>query len=181
MVIIRLKPTVIPGRLDEWKDISLRKLLHSANFSIVLCYFFFYLVACQYCYYAYSREPTSFFFNPSKGYRRVYSLKRELQADAFIEAANRSSSPIKPQETPSICLGTSRLQLQRTCTLLVGTKDDLGSISTYTVPRLGHRPPSKRRTPENITHTHREICRRLFLSHGQSLRDDNKYAEQSVI
>ena len=102
---MRLKPTIILGRLDNRKDFSLRELLHSANFWIVLCYSLFYLLAYQYCHYAYSRDPTSFFFNPSIGYRRVYSLKRELQADAFIEAANRSTSAIKPQASPSICLG----------------------------------------------------------------------------
>ncbi|KAL8655087.1 MAG: hypothetical protein Q9210_001108 [Variospora velana] len=107
---MRLKPTIILGRLDDRPDLSSRTLLQSTNFWILVCFAIWYLVAYQYCSYAYNRDPTSFFFNPAKGYQRVYSLKREGQADAFIQAANHSASELHPQQsTPSICLGIATI------------------------------------------------------------------------
>ena len=106
---MRLKPTIILGKSDERSDFSPRDLVHSTNFWIGLCYALFYLVAYQYCQYAYGRDPTSFFFDSSKGYQRVYSLKREQQADAFIETANRSTEAPKSQTNPSICLGIATI------------------------------------------------------------------------
>ncbi|KAL8995729.1 MAG: hypothetical protein Q9169_004587 [Polycauliona sp. 2 TL-2023] len=59
--------------------------------------------------YAYRRDPTSFFFDRTTGYQRVYSLKRESQADAFIEAVNRSGGSPSIQPGPSICLGIATI------------------------------------------------------------------------
>lgn len=102
---MRLKPTVVLGRFEDRPDLSPRELLHSTNFWIVLCYSFLYILVYQYCHHTYNRDPTSFFFDSSIGYQRNYSLKRERQADTFIEAANRSAVAPKPQSKPSICLG----------------------------------------------------------------------------
>ncbi|KAI4212326.1 MAG: hypothetical protein L6R36_009487, partial [Xanthoria steineri] len=57
----------------------------------------------------YSHDPTSFFFDPSKDYQWVYSLKRAKQADAFIDAANRSAHQPSSQSSPSICLGIATI------------------------------------------------------------------------
>ena len=106
---MRLKPNIILGGEDR-PDFSSRNLLLSTNAWIILCYCVLYLATFQYCRYAYSRDPTSFFFDASKGYQRVYSLKREKQADAFIEAANHSSSgPSGPQPNATICLGIATI------------------------------------------------------------------------
>ncbi|KAI4247651.1 MAG: hypothetical protein L6R42_009556, partial [Xanthoria sp. 1 TBL-2021] len=86
--------------------------------------------------YAYSHDPTSFFFDPSKGYQWVYSSKREKQADAFIDSANRAGGQPSSQSSPSICLGvatiarTKEQYIRRTIgSLLQGLTDDQrGSI-----------------------------------------------------
>ena len=61
----------------------------------------------------------------------MYSLKREKQADAFIDAANRSAHQPSSQSTPSICLGiatvarTGEQYIRRTIgSLLEGLSDD---------------------------------------------------------
>ena len=102
---MRLKPTIVLGTADTRADLSFRTLWRSTNFWILLCYSVWYLAIYQYCYYAYSRDPTSFFFDASKGYKRVYSSKRERQANDFIEAANTSTKVLDPHPKPSICLG----------------------------------------------------------------------------
>ncbi|KAL9602023.1 MAG: hypothetical protein Q9219_002132 [cf. Caloplaca sp. 3 TL-2023] len=106
---MRLKPTIILGRFDDRSQPSSQALLRSTNFWIVLCYTACYLAIYQYCRYAYSRDPTSFFFNPSKGYQRVYSLERERQADLFINAANQTINEPIPQSDPKICLGIATI------------------------------------------------------------------------
>lgn len=133
---MRLKPTIVLGRLDNRSESSSRTLLQSTSFWIILCYSVFYLATYQYCSHAYSHDPTSFFFDPSKGYQRVYSSKREKQADAFIDSANRAGGQPSSQSSPSICLGvatiarTKEQYIRRTIgSLLEGLTDDQrGSI-----------------------------------------------------
>ncbi|KAL8659356.1 MAG: hypothetical protein Q9226_000476 [Calogaya cf. arnoldii] len=102
---MRLKRSIVLGWLDDPPESSLCPLLPSPSLWIIFCYSTCYLATCLYCSFAYSHDPTSFFFDPSKGYQRVYSLKREKQADAFINAAKRSTSQPSPPSSPSICLG----------------------------------------------------------------------------
>ncbi|KAL8832060.1 MAG: hypothetical protein Q9170_005027 [Blastenia crenularia] len=101
-----------PRRFDDRQKSSTHTLLHSTNFWIISCYLIFYFTAYQYCRHAYSRDPTSFFFDPTKGYQKVYSLKRESQADAFIAAANRSTTTkpgSQPRPMPTVCLGIATI------------------------------------------------------------------------
>ncbi|KAL8891319.1 MAG: hypothetical protein Q9215_001642 [Flavoplaca cf. flavocitrina] len=106
---MRLKPSIILGRRDDRPEISPRALSQSTSFWIIVFYIIFYAAAYRYCSHAYSHDPTSFFFDSSKGYQRLYSLKRERQADAFINAANQSTTPPSPQPSPSICLGIATI------------------------------------------------------------------------
>ncbi|KAL8946016.1 MAG: hypothetical protein Q9222_007529 [Ikaeria aurantiellina] len=106
---MRLKPTVVLGRPDDYSGLSSQFLLRSTPFWIIICYCAFYLAAYNYCSHAYNRDPTSSFFNPSKGYERIYSLQREEKADAFIQAANQSTNPPNSQTYPSICLGIATI------------------------------------------------------------------------
>ncbi|KAL8764580.1 MAG: hypothetical protein Q9209_007968 [Squamulea sp. 1 TL-2023] len=106
---MRLKPTIILGRFHDRADLNGRSLLSSTSFWIILCYFLLYVVTYRYCIHAYQRDPTSFFFDPSKAYNRVYSSKRERQADAFIDAANRSTDTPISHPNPSICLGIATM------------------------------------------------------------------------
>ncbi|KAL9004695.1 MAG: hypothetical protein Q9188_002491 [Gyalolechia gomerana] len=106
---MRLKPTITLGRFDDRPESPSRTLLQSTNFWIILCYSVSYFVIYQYCRYAYSRDPTSFFFDPKKGYQKIYSLKREQQADAFIEVANRSTDAPSSQLNAEVCLGVATI------------------------------------------------------------------------
>ena len=108
-MVMRLKPTIILGRFDDEPKYFSHTLLQPTNLCIILCYCVSYLAVYQYCRHVYSRDPTSFFFDPSKGYRRVYSLEREAQADAYIEAANQSVNEPSPQSNPAICLGIATI------------------------------------------------------------------------
>lgn len=77
-----------------------------------LSFFLFYLLLVQVCRYTFYRDPTSVFFNPSKAYRRIYSLHRQEQADAYLQAAN--SSTVKNTRIPArevtLCLGVATIQ-----------------------------------------------------------------------
>lgn len=104
---MRLKPAIVLGGSHDPADFFFRTALQSTSFWVVLCYSVWYLAVYQYCYHAYSRDPTSFFFNSSEGYNRVYSLKRERQADEFIKSANHSTESLSHHPNPSICLGVA--------------------------------------------------------------------------
>lgn len=106
---MRLKPTIILGRFHDHPESRPRTFLWSTSFWIILCHAISYLAAYQYCRYAFSRDPTSFFFDPKWGYQKVYSLKREQHADAFIEAANRSNEAASSQLNAEICLGIATI------------------------------------------------------------------------
>src|SRR6266536_596365 len=51
-----------------------------------------YLLPILYCHFAFSRDPTSFFFDPTKGYQRKYSIQRQHEADTFITSAAVANS-----------------------------------------------------------------------------------------
>lgn len=68
-----------------------------------------FLLAYQCCSHTYRRDPTSFFFNSSEGYRKIYSLQREKHAAVLIEAKNRSSEVLISHRSPSICLGLATI------------------------------------------------------------------------
>lgn len=110
LAVMRLKPTIVLGRPDEARDLSIQNLLCSFNFWLVFGYSIFLLAAYNYCSVAFTRDPTSFFFDPTKGYQRVYSLKREKEAAAFIEAHNHSTSAPAPiPDNAPICLGVATI------------------------------------------------------------------------
>ena len=128
---MRWKPIVFLGSFDNQVDFSFHTLSQSNTLKILLSYSIWYLAMYQYCYYSYNRDPTSFFFDPAKGYKRVYSLRRERQANNFIKAANISTKEPKAHPHPSICLAIatvarSKVQyLDRTIgSLLEGLTDD---------------------------------------------------------
>lgn len=146
---MRLKPTLLLGRLDNRPESLSWTLIRSTSFWVVLSYSILYLAAYHYCSHTYSHDPTSFFFDPSKGYQRVYSLKREKQADAFIETANRSARQTSSQSSPSICLGiatiarTGEQYIRRTIgSLLEGLSHDQRD-SIYLVVFFAQTDPSQ--------------------------------------
>ena len=84
-------------------------VLSTLDIIVVSTYSVLLFLAYQYCGYAYKKDPTSYFFVPSVGYQRSYSLQREEEARAFIAAQNLSTSLHLPQTNPSICLGLATI------------------------------------------------------------------------
>ncbi|RDW59725.1 hypothetical protein BP6252_12812 [Coleophoma cylindrospora] len=67
---------------------------------------FFFLV--RYLQKSSSRDPTSYFFDPSHAYERIYSARRIEEADAFIEAAARlPSDSVTSVRDPLLCVGVT--------------------------------------------------------------------------
>ena len=79
----------------------------------LLGFFLLYLLLLLFCRHAFYRDPTSAFFDPSRAYEHVYSLQRQREADAFIQAANTSTNqhrlPVNGPQT-SMCLGIATVE-----------------------------------------------------------------------
>lgn len=72
-------------------------------------FLFIYVALIRYCSNAYYRDPTSAFFDPVRGYERLYSLGRQDDAKSFIHNANVSSFPqITPKEV-KMCIGIATI------------------------------------------------------------------------
>lgn len=65
-----------------------------------------YIVSFLYCRNISYRDPTSFFFDPSRAYERHYSTNRIKETDAFLARASEMTTPVRQDdEVPTICLG----------------------------------------------------------------------------
>lgn len=102
-----LKPTIVLGRPLDRPEVSIHC---SVNLWVLLIYALTFLTSYQYCSLAYNRDPTSYFFDPQKGYEKRYSLQREQQAASFIGAQNISSDLLPSRNhSSSICLGLATI------------------------------------------------------------------------
>ncbi|KAL4916007.1 hypothetical protein BDW62DRAFT_112155 [Aspergillus aurantiobrunneus] len=73
---------------------------------LVSTYFVLFLLSLRYYHGVSYRDPTSFFFDPSRAYARKYSLTRISEAESFLSTAGDIPSPTKLSgEPPAICLG----------------------------------------------------------------------------
>ncbi len=74
----------------------------------ILTFIALYLCVAQYCRWNYYRDPTSFFFDPRRGYVEGYSSVRRKEADLFITFASSSTynkTLASPQ--PKFCVGVT--------------------------------------------------------------------------
>lgn len=62
-------------------------------------------LAILYCHHAYSRDPTSYFFNPDSSYTPVYSHQREEQALSFITQNSLPTTLPAAVVPPKLCIG----------------------------------------------------------------------------
>ncbi|KAL5339527.1 hypothetical protein BJX70DRAFT_363902 [Aspergillus crustosus] len=77
---------------------------------LLLTFLFIYLVLIFVARYTSSRDPTSVFFQPSKGYEPIYSTLRTTQAAKYIQdTENNEHGPWewRSSPTPSICIGVA--------------------------------------------------------------------------
>ncbi|KAL6716992.1 hypothetical protein ACLMJK_004906 [Lecanora helva] len=68
-------------------------------------FFFLYLGVIQYCSYYFYRDPTSAFFDPTRGYERRYSLARQEEADRLIQSNSSAVPSSKTPRKPQMCVG----------------------------------------------------------------------------
>ena len=73
--------------------------------SAFLVFSLVYLALTRYCIQAYYRDPTSTFFDPSRGYESRYSAERQNDADNFIRNANLTTYIQITPEEPQLCVG----------------------------------------------------------------------------
>lgn len=108
------KPTLEPmelGWVDQRARSAFPRLWSSTTFRILLFSTITWFISFLYLTKTSVRDPTSYFFDPSKGYERSYSLIREKQAYAFVESANRSDSSSTPASpSPSMCVGVATVK-----------------------------------------------------------------------
>jgi hypothetical protein len=78
---------------------------YMASYPLV-AFFALYAVLVLYCRFAYYRDPTSAFFDPTRAYERGYSLIRQREAEIFIaDAAEEPFLRSDNTTTPSLCVG----------------------------------------------------------------------------
>ena len=73
---------------------------------VFIGFLFLYLAAIRYCSHAYHRDPTSVFFDPERGYGRVYSVERQEQADRFLSNV-RFSADSHVLSQSKVCIGVA--------------------------------------------------------------------------
>ena len=105
---MRLKPSILLGRPDQ--PSTLNTFIHACNLWLHGCLLLTWLSAFQYFSYSHQRDPTSAFFTPAQGYERRYSLQREREGNAFIDAVKDSTSVRAPPKNPLMCLGITTVQ-----------------------------------------------------------------------
>jgi len=103
---MRLRRQAVLGRPEPEWFFSLRQRLATTPSLILIGFSIFTLAVLQYYHRANYRDPTSYFFDPSRAYQRIYSATRIREAEAFIDAAPKVPGPTKPsQQTPVLCIG----------------------------------------------------------------------------
>ncbi len=76
----------------------------------LLAFLFVYLALVRYCAYAYYGDPTSAFFDPTRGYQRSYSLERQKEVDAFVSNTSISFAADKRKREPRMCIGIATVR-----------------------------------------------------------------------
>jgi hypothetical protein len=150
VLAMRLRPSIVLGRADSDGSFSLQYLLTRSPVKILAGFSIFYLFLIQYCRHANYRDPTSYFFDPTRAYGRMYSADRIREADAFIQSAELLSAGPKPsQQPPAMCVGVATVTrrgeqyVRRTIgSLLDGLSED-ERHSLYLNVLIGHTDPSK--------------------------------------
>ncbi|PLB54937.1 hypothetical protein P170DRAFT_470370 [Aspergillus steynii IBT 23096] len=83
----------------------------SATGVIVCILSVLYLLSLGYYHGASYRDPTSYFFNPSLAYEKLYSSHRITEAEAYLSAAGDIKPPARlPGGKPKICVGIATVR-----------------------------------------------------------------------
>lgn len=98
--------------VDERRSQSpFRSLYRSTTFKIVTIAAIGWLASFWCLSIVSARDPTSYFFNARKGYRRSYSLHREQEALGFIQSVNKTDIQAPAASIhPSMCIGVATVK-----------------------------------------------------------------------
>ena len=127
---------------------SLLRWAHSPAAVAFLAFFFIYLGLVRYCNHVFYRDPTSFFFDPARGYERHYSLTRQEEAEVFVQNSNSTTSRTPARKDPQLCVGMAtvgRDEEQYVRSTIGSLLDDLTSTERaeiYLVVLIAHTTPS---------------------------------------
>ena len=127
---------------------SLLRWAHSPAAVAFLAFFFIYLGLVRYCSHVFYRDPTSFFFDPARGYERHYSLTRQEEAEVFVQNSNSTTSRTPARKDPQLCVGVAtvgRDEEQYVRSTIGSLLDDLTSTERaeiYLVVLIAHTTPS---------------------------------------
>ena len=88
----------------------------SGKSTAIFLFIALYICAVQYCRWKYYRDPTSFFFDPRRGYAEGYSSVRRHEADRFIRSASslvdddsHNKTLLRASAQPKFCVGVSSI------------------------------------------------------------------------
>lgn len=142
-------PNMQPGRLDAHGAFAFRRLMARPSVSLLAAFLVIYLLAIRYCHQAYYRDPTSYFFDPSRAYHRGYSEARIREADAFVEASKDLTIPqVIPPQAPTVCVGIATVArrgeqyVRRTIGSLLQGLSEEERQSVYLDVLIGHTNPA---------------------------------------
>ena len=105
------KPTIFLGRpIPSW-PLALQLFMSTPKTLSLLTFVVLYSATAVYCRTHYFRDPTSHFFDPIRGYSKIYSNIRQAQADTFILFSNTSYSSSyilsNASRSPTLCIGVT--------------------------------------------------------------------------
>jgi N-Acetylglucosaminyltransferase-IV (GnT-IV) conserved region len=92
------------------KDVSFTfsPFIYRTPITILGCFSIFSLLLIQYFSHTSYRDPTSYFFDPSRAYTRIYSVDRSREADEFIQSASLlHNAPHHSPQQPRMCIGVA--------------------------------------------------------------------------
>lgn len=94
-----------------------QRLGHKESFSalqiFLIGFCLVYIIALLFARAFTQRDPTSYFFNPNKGYQRIYSHLRQEQAEGFIQQVSNKAQDTVPtkfnpeKRSTSLCIGVA--------------------------------------------------------------------------
>ncbi|KAF8850521.1 hypothetical protein BDZ45DRAFT_751681 [Acephala macrosclerotiorum] len=99
------RPNIVLGKEENDGISYIRHLITRRSFKILVSFSIYYLFLIQYYHHANYRDPTSYFFDPTRAYERMYSTNRIKEVDAFIMSAELLTTSRNSSQPPTICVG----------------------------------------------------------------------------
>lgn len=149
-----MKPAILLGKPVPLLSLTVRYILSTPKVWISLLFVTFYLLAIQYCRIISYRDPTSLFWDPARGYDKIYSIERKKQAEVYIRSqedlARSNTTLAKAQKSdgnPPLCLGVATVgrpdqqYIRTTVGSLLGGLDDSERQSIHFIFFIAHTDP----------------------------------------